>query len=94
METWLVASSKELAEFFGPGFKAKKLPQAANLETVPKADVYHALEAATKDSSKGSYGKGPHSFKVLAEMDPAQVLKRCPVWAKRFCDELETRGMR
>jgi hypothetical protein len=92
METWLVASDAELAEFFGKGFRSDKLSKATDLEAVPKNLIMIGLEAATANSSKGKYGKGLHSFKALAGMDPEKIRKRCPKWAVRFCDELHRRS--
>lgn len=94
METWLVACDVALRAFFGAGFKTAKLPKSINLERVSKGDVHAALLAATRGSDKGEYAKGPHSFKVLAEMDPERIRARCPNWAGRFCEELTARGMK
>lgn len=93
METWLAACPEELEEFYGQGFKSAKLPQAIDLETVTKRDIYAALEKATKETkTKGAYGKGSHSFKLLALVDPMKVRRRCSYWAKRLCEELNNRA--
>jgi hypothetical protein len=93
MEAWLVANPEVLKEYFGQGFKIAKLPKASDLETVSKKDIYKAIEDATRASNHGEYGKGPDSFALLGRMEPAAILKRCPYWAKRFCDELKRRGL-
>jgi hypothetical protein len=95
MEAWLVANPESLAEYFGKGFKKAKLPPAQDLETVSKDDINAKLRAATKGCSpKGAYDKGRDSFRLLEKAAPAEIRKRCPTWAVRFCDELRSRGMK
>ncbi len=36
--------------------------------------------------TKAKYGKGEHSFKILATIDSQRVVNASP-WAKRFVDE-------
>lgn len=94
METWFIACPEELEVFYGQGFKSAKLPGATDLEAISRHDVFKALEDATKDTkTKGAYGKGAHSFKILACMDPARVRSRC-AWARRLCVELGRRGFK
>lgn len=90
METWFVADPATLAAFFGQGFNDKALPAAANqVESIAKQAVYSALQQATKQcKTKSAYGKGEHSFKLLAKVVPAAVMDASP-WAKRFVDELK-----
>lgn len=90
MESWLLADRVTLKAFFDPGFSANALPAAANdIESVAKLAVYDALERSTRAcKSKGSYGKGQHSFKLLTVINPAKVTAACP-WAKRFVDCLK-----
>jgi hypothetical protein len=85
METWLVADAEAMAKFFGNGFKASQLPvrRGAALEQEPKLDLYATISAATDAcKTKAQYGKGAHSFKLLALVDPAKV-RQLP-WADRF----------
>ncbi|MEY4980498.1 MAG: hypothetical protein RLZZ352_2768 [Pseudomonadota bacterium] len=90
MESWFLADSTTLKAFFDPGFNANALPAASNrVEGIAKATVYSTLQQATKNcKTKAPYGKGEHSFKLLAKIDPAQVAAASP-WAKRFVDELK-----
>jgi hypothetical protein len=89
MESWFMADRATLTQFFAQGFKEVALPaQNRAIETVRKADIYAALKRATSASKKGEYGKGDHSFKLLAEINPAKVTGASP-WAKRFIDELQ-----
>lgn len=90
MESWFIADRATLQAFFDPGFNAGALPAAANaLEGVAKATVYGALQQATRNAkNKAPYGKGEHSFKLLARIDPAKVTAASP-WARRFVQALE-----
>lgn len=90
MESWFLADRAALKAFFGQGFKENQLPAVANsVEQVAKIQVYEALAIATKEcKTKAQYGKGEHSFKLLAEISPAIVVAASP-WAKRFVDELK-----
>lgn len=90
MESWFLVDQAALQTFFGQGFSPKALPAAATpIEGVTKAVVYSALEKATSGcKTKGSYGKGEHSFKLLASIDPTKVIAASP-WAARFVDELQ-----
>jgi hypothetical protein len=77
MEAWIVADPDALANFYGQDFKRTKLPKHPNLEEESKADLYAKLEAATKDTQKGTYGKIRHASKLLAKIDPQKVSARC-----------------
>lgn len=90
MESWFLADRGTLKNFFGNGFRESHLPATTRaVEEISKADAYKALQAATADCrTKAPYGKGEHSFKLLAVIDPAKVIGTSP-WAKRFVDELK-----
>lgn len=77
MEAWFLADQKVLAEYFGKGFNLSKLPKNPNLnvEIIDKKKINEILENATKDSSKGSYEKGKHSFEILGIISPEKVLR-------------------
>jgi Domain of unknown function (DUF4276) len=88
MESWFLADPEALAAFYGQGFNENALPKSAP-EQVAKTDVYSALDRATRPTkTKGRYGKGTHSFKLLATLDPAKVCAACPA-AKRFFDAVD-----
>jgi hypothetical protein len=89
MESWFLADRTSLKAFFNNGFKEQHLPAAQQpVEKIDKADVYAALKKATKDcKTKSVYGKGEHSFKLLALIDPQKVAIASP-WARRFIKEL------
>ncbi len=83
MEAWLIADRERLAAFFAEGFSAKSLPARTAVENIPKPDLYAALKNATRTCRKGRYGKGRHSFDILAQVDPAKVLTASP-FARRL----------
>jgi len=92
MESWLLADRGVLKSFFGQGFKENQLPAAANLvETIAKAQIYNSFADATRDcKTKAQYGKGEHSFKLLALIDPGKVMDASP-WARRFVEAIKAR---
>ena len=78
METWIVADSEALKSYYGnSGFKAKGLPKATNLETVPKAAVESSLRTATEETQKGRYQKIKHASDLLKRIDVERVKNRC-----------------
>ncbi len=92
MESWFVADRLKLKQFYGTDFKVSKLPlEGTPIESIVKKSIYSSLSEATKTCrSKGQYGKGSHSFKILSEIDPDKVVDASP-WAKRFLIELRKR---
>ena len=90
MESWFLADWETVKRFFGRGFEDSELP-AGGIETIPKTTVYETLKKATRGCTpKGVYGKGAHSFKLLALIDPSKVTAASP-WAERFIEELAKR---
>ena len=87
METWLVADSARLAAYYGQGFQASALSANTQLENVAKPTLNQSLVGATRNTSKGEYRKGSHSFYILATLDPAELELRLP-HAKSFFDFL------
>lgn len=77
MEAWIVADPDKLEEFYGKGFRKNALPKRRVLDEEPKADLYSALDAATKDTTKGSYGKIKHASEILKRLRPDIVINRC-----------------
>lgn len=90
MESWFLTDPQTLAAFFGQGFNQKALPAAGNAaESIAKSQVIAGLEQASQGSkAKGRYGKGKHSFELLARIAPDKVIAASP-WARRFMDELK-----
>ncbi len=79
METWLLIEPPDhplLLEYFGGQLMAQLLPRRSQLEQITKDDVLRTLKQATRNTSKGSYNKGSHSFDLLAKLATPQRLRR------------------
>ena len=83
MESWLLTDRATLTAFFGQGFNMRALPaEGRPIEDVAKATIYDALKHATKDcKTKLPYGKGEHSFLLLARIDPQKTVAAAPTAA-------------
>jgi hypothetical protein len=77
MEAWISADGESLAAFYGKDFHRGALSKRKVLDEEPKASLYAALEAATKGTQKGSYGKIGHASELLKRIKPAIVATRC-----------------
>lgn len=90
MESWFLADRNQMSLFFGHGFQESALPSVHKpLETVSKKSIFDSLKNATRNcKTKAVYGKGEHSFDLLALIDPQKVMGSSP-WAKRFISELK-----
>jgi len=77
MEAWIISDAETLAAFYGKDFHRGALPKRNVLDDEPKASLYAALEAATKHTQKGSYGKIMHASELLKRLKPAIVATRC-----------------
>ena len=91
MENWFLADKAGLAEYFGPGFNRNALPARRDIENVAKSEVLDGLKSATRQSRKGEYGKGRHSFDILEQADAAGITAVSP-HARRLVDTLRQRG--
>ena len=90
MESWFLADREALASFYQQRFRPQSLPgNPRQVEQISKRDVENGLERATRDTSRGRYHKGRHSFEILASLDPAKVTAAYP-HAKRFIRALLT----
>ncbi len=87
MESWFLADADALESYYGTNFRRQALPPNRNIEDVLKQDVYDGLVRATRDTQKGRYSKGRHSFEILERLDPEKVVEVSP-YAKRFIDTL------
>lgn len=90
MESWLLADRASLKVFFGQGFLENQLPpDNPDVEAIAKNELYQSLANATRTcKTKAQYGKGEHSFKLLALLDPVKVMDVSP-WDRRFIDGLK-----
>ncbi len=87
MESWFLADRTALGEYYGQGFQANALPRNPEIEEVPKKDVDDGIRRAARNTRKGTYDKGRHSFEILAIIDPTKVTSASP-HAKRFINVL------
>lgn len=88
MEAWFHADPDALATYFGKGFRSASLSRRSNIEEISKAELNRGLEQATRNTPKGRYSKGEHSFEILARIDPAKVSAASPSHAGRFLSTL------
>jgi hypothetical protein len=78
MEAWFHADKECLKKYYGQYFTESALSARANLEDIPKSDLFDGLKRATRNCSKGEYSKGQHSFDILALIDPSKVRSASP----------------
>lgn len=79
MEAWFLADKDTLAAFFGGGFNRNALPSRTDVENISKHDLFNGLKNATRHcNKKGEYGKGKHSFDILAQIDISKVTAASP----------------
>ena len=83
MEAWILADRVAIRQFYGQNFQENALPNAVNLETVAKSELFTALARATGETQKGAYHMINHARKLLELIDSKEVRQRCP-----HCDRL------
>jgi hypothetical protein len=84
MEAWFLADRRTLVDYYGQGFLAGSLPGQANIELISKADVFSALQRASRNTrTKGEYHKTRHGFDLLELIDPSLV-RAASVHAERL----------
>ncbi len=88
METWFLADRECLQNFFGNDFNNSALPNNTDIEFVEKRLLFKGLKNATRNSQKGKYGKGAHSFYILEMLNPDKIFTQSK-WAKRLKETLE-----
>ena len=88
MESWFLADIDAMESFYGQRFRRQALPANSNVERVAKQDVLDGLEQATRETGKGQYNKGKHSFELLATLNPAKV-REASAYADRLILALE-----
>ena len=83
MESWFLADRQALEEYYGSGFQASALPQNPSVEQISRQDVLNGLTRAARNTQKGPYDKGGHSYEILERLDPEKVRQASP-YADRF----------
>jgi hypothetical protein len=84
MEAWFLADRPTLAAYFGQRFRDAALPGNPRVEEVAKSDLLEGLDRAARETAKGKYSKGQHSFDILALIDPARVEAASPCARRLF----------
>ena len=87
MESWFLVDRTALEEFYGQGFQESALPSNQQIEQVAKNDVFNGLNRASRNTTKGRYDKGRHSFEILEKIDAEKVTDASP-HARRFVETL------
>jgi hypothetical protein len=73
MEAWFLADAEALRKYYGKEFREHAFPVNPRVEEISKKDVFEALKAATKGTSKGPYHKTKHAPSLLKLIRPALV---------------------
>ena len=81
METWIIADHAALRARYSADLQAKELPALEGLESRPRQDVLRALSQATRNS-RHPFRKGNESFQVLLLLDPAELARHLPSFAR------------
>jgi len=89
MEAWLIADLETLARFYGAGFGRAAIPSNPNVEEIDKSRLLPALEAATRDTTKGQYHKTRHAPRILGELDVSRVRSAAPHCERLFSTLLD-----
>ena len=90
MESWFLADVEALKTYYGPDFRARRLPRNPDVEQVSKKDVERGLKAATCDTTIGEYHKTRHAPALLARIRAERVQVAAPN-CKRLFDVLNRR---
>jgi Domain of unknown function (DUF4276) len=88
MESWFIADPDALAQYYGQRFHRGSLPRRTDIEQLSKADVFRALENATRMTLKGQYHKTQHGFELVERIDPGLV-RAASNHAERLLNVLE-----
>ena len=85
MESWFLADPEAVERYFNDQkFSRKALRNTADVEKIPKTDVFQRLRDATAKTKKGVYSKTGHAQHLLGQLDPKLVQQRAPNCARFF----------
>jgi len=84
MESWFLADSEALAQYYGREFLANAIGNTANVENIPKAEVLDRLKRATRNTGKGEYHKTAYAPFLLERIDADRVRARAQNCRKVF----------
>ena len=78
MESWFLADPDALEGYYGQGFQRNPIGRTADVERVPKRDVFERLTSATRATRKGKYDKVGHAPHLLDRLSLEAVMDRAP----------------
>lgn len=82
METWIVADRNALRQEYKDCLQDSALPSLVNIERRDRhIEIQDKLVHATRDCTN-AYVKNKRSFKALENVDPKEVAKHCPSFAR------------
>lgn len=81
METWIVADRDALKRHYGQHLQESALPALVNLENQHRHIIHKKLIHATRNC-QNQYRKGERSFKILAELNPDELQRHLPSFAR------------
>ncbi len=81
METWIVADRPTLKSHYGKNFKDSRLPARTNMEKRKPDEIQNRLVNATQNC-KNAYAKGRRSFEILGKLDPDELQRHLPSFAR------------
>ncbi len=81
METWIIADRESLKRHYRNCLQISSLPAATNHESRHRLEVQEALLRATRNCSN-AYAKNKRSFDALANVNPEELRKHCPSFAR------------
>lgn len=78
MESWFIADKLALRQYYGQKFQESAIPNTRNVEEIDKERLESALQAATRNTSKGEYHKTRHASQLLALLNISTVRQASP----------------
>jgi hypothetical protein len=77
MESWFLADIPTLKDYFGKGFRESAIRKSADVEIIPKREVYRRLDEAAKATKKGAYSRSKleNAAELLRRTQPDRVKK-------------------
>jgi hypothetical protein len=85
METWIASDRQALRSHYGAKLQENALPALHDVESRDRHAVQDALVTATRNCKNG-YQKGKRSFEVLEVLEPKELKKHLPSFAR--CEKI------
>ena len=81
MESWIASDREALRQHYGANLQENALPNLHGMEARHRHTVQDALAHATRNC-KNAYEKGNRSFEVLEKLQPVELRKHLPSFAR------------